>query len=243
MQTFDQSLVQLYRNGLVAQRRRDRARRRGQRDALLPRPRRPRARTRAVAPAPASVQPAAVQPAAVQPARPLGQPDVARRSAAGRFERARQHRRAGVEHVLELGARAVVRRPRGRSGLGTARRRRRVVGARRRAGDGRRRRCTARGRVGRSRRGACRRDPGRGRRRRGRSTAATRRRGGRAGSTRAAATTGRRDARTAPRLRVPASRSGRATPGTPRRRTRTPRPRARYSRDASRSGCRPLRRR
>ena len=47
MQTFDQSLVQLYRNGLVASDDALAHAEFGERDALLPRPRRRRARARA----------------------------------------------------------------------------------------------------------------------------------------------------------------------------------------------------
>ena len=156
MQTFDQSLVQLYRNGLVE--RADavaHAERPGEMRFSLDRA--DFDRERAVvepAPTPAPAADVAADPMA-EPAGRDGSRGARRElirallvvDGPGRLEGARQQRRARVEHVLELGAGPVVRRPR-RVGAGSfvpssvparGRRARRTGAAGRRAEIGRER--------------------------------------------------------------------------------------------------------
>ena len=230
MQTFDQSLVHLYRNGLVRTRRRGRARDAAGRDALLPRPRRPRTRTRR------SIERLAARRRTVAAAARAAAAGCSYSGSSSRASRPSSNARAssGVRAsstCSNSGPGPVVGRPRCSDRLG---RRDRSTAGRRGPRDGRdrlehgvERQAGSGGLAGRGRgapvtpaRGRGR--GGRPRRSRGRARGATPRRAGRAGSTRAAATCGRRECRTARRRRAAGAERDRATPGTRGRRRRTP---------------------
>ena len=153
-----------------------------------------------------------------------------------------EHRRAGVEHALELRARPVVRRP-GRARRSGLLRSTGATGSTASKGSDGPAAVKVRGRVGRRPRGACRRDP---------VAAAA---GAARPQPRSACTTVEEvpssvcgDMRSAwvshniPRRRPDVEIGSSPHEARPRVETRTPRPLARCSRVVSRSGCAPLRR-
>ena len=239
MQTFDQSLVHLYRNGLVARDRRARARRRGQRDALLPRPGRPRARARTRRSAHAGrchrLTRGRATPGRLSRRR-WGAPTRTRAPASGCGRRARRSSSGPGRSWGDHGGAARARC--GRDGRDRAPRARPTSkGSDGPAG------VQVRGRGGRTPRGAC----GATRRGGGRGAAGPqpRLRGATVEQVPAARwrhAVGVACRRASPAPRPAASRSGRATPGTRAASNANTATAARCSRAASRSGCRPLRR-